>query len=194
MAAGRKAVLSAPAGADGNTVRARQRFSGASAALSRRAARPSITAPSSTVFTRLGRSFMARMRSVSRATGQTIVNVPDSKIIRLYVDDEPLDLSKVRLQSYERALDMRTGTLDREIVWEKHSGKVIRVRSRRIVSFVHRHMAAILYEVTLLKGDAPIVISSQLNHILGKAAGSGRSAGHACHRRPNPAARVPSRH
>jgi alpha,alpha-trehalose phosphorylase len=101
-------------------------------------------------------------------TGQTIVNVPDGKIIRLYVDDEPLDLSRVRLQSYERALDMRTGTLDREIVWEKYSGKVIRVRSRRIVSFVHRHMAAILYEVMLLKGDAPIVISSQLDHIPGK--------------------------
>src|SRR4029450_3502589 len=97
-------------------------------------------------------------------TGQTIVNVPDGKIIRLYVDDEPLDLSRVRLQSYERALDMRTGTLDREIVWEKYSGKVIRVRSRRIVSFVHRHMAAILYEVRLLKGDGTIVICSAPGH------------------------------
>jgi alpha,alpha-trehalose phosphorylase len=101
-------------------------------------------------------------------TGQTMVNVPDGKIIRLYVDDEPLDLSKVRLQSYERALNMQSGTLDRDIVWEKHSGKVIRVRSRRLVSFVHRHMAAILYEVTLLKGDAPIVISSELNHVSGR--------------------------
>jgi alpha,alpha-trehalose phosphorylase len=66
-------------------------------------------------------------------TGQTVVNVPDSKIIRLYVDDELLDLSKARLLSYERALDMRRGVLEREIVWEKHSGKVIRVRSERLV-------------------------------------------------------------
>ncbi len=98
-------------------------------------------------------------------TGQTIVNVPDSKIIRLYVDDELLDLSKARLLSYERALDMRRGVLEREIVWEKHSGKVIRVRSERLVSFVHRHLAAIRYEVTMLRGDAPIVITSELLNV-----------------------------
>jgi alpha,alpha-trehalose phosphorylase len=103
-------------------------------------------------------------------TGQTIVNVPDGKTIRLYVDDEMLDLSEARLQSYERVLDMRRGVLEREVVWEKYSGKVIRVRSQRLVSFVHRHVAAIQYEVTMLRGDAPIVISSELNHVSGKQA------------------------
>ena len=52
-------------------------------------------------------------------TGQTIINAPDGKIIRLYVDDEPFDLSKVNLLSYERVLDMRTGIVEREVVWEK---------------------------------------------------------------------------
>ena len=95
-------------------------------------------------------------------TGQTIINAPDGKIIRLYVDDEPFDLSKVKLLSYERVLDMRTGTVDREVVWEKFSGKQIRIRSRRLVSFVHRHIAALVYEVTLLNADAPVVLSSEL--------------------------------
>jgi alpha,alpha-trehalose phosphorylase len=95
-------------------------------------------------------------------TGQTIVNAPDGKIIRLYIDDEPLDLAKVKLLEYERALDMRKGTLDREVVWEKQSGKRIRIRSRRLVSFVHRHIAAMSYEVTLLNADAPVVLSSEL--------------------------------
>ncbi|MBN1533355.1 MAG: glycoside hydrolase family 65 protein [Spirochaetes bacterium] len=95
-------------------------------------------------------------------TGQTIVNAPDGKIIRLYVDDEPFDLSKVKLLDYQRVLDMRTGTLDRHAVWEKFSGKQIRITSRRLVSFVHRHIAAIVYEVTLLNADAPIVLSSEL--------------------------------
>jgi alpha,alpha-trehalose phosphorylase len=95
-------------------------------------------------------------------TGQTIVNAPDAKLIRLYVDDEPFDISKVNLLSYERVLDMRTGILERTVIWEKLSGKQIRIHSRRLVSFVHRHIAAIDYAVTLLNGDAPLVLASEL--------------------------------
>jgi alpha,alpha-trehalose phosphorylase len=97
-------------------------------------------------------------------TGQTLLPLPESHLIRLYVDDEPFDLAKANLIHYERALDMRTGTLDREVIWEKHSGKRIRIRSRRLVSFVHRHLAAIEYEVELLNADAPLVLCSQLRY------------------------------
>jgi alpha,alpha-trehalose phosphorylase len=95
-------------------------------------------------------------------TGQTIVNAPDGTLIRLYVDDEPLDLGRSRLVAYERSLNMQTGILERDVTWEKGSGKQIRIRSRRLVSFEQRHVAAISYEVTLLNADAPIVISSEL--------------------------------
>ncbi len=95
-------------------------------------------------------------------TGQTIVNVPDTNIMRLHVDDEPLFLPTADLASFERALDMRNGTLDRELVWETAAGKRVAVRSKRIVSFQHRHLAAILYEVTVLNAEAPILISSQI--------------------------------
>lgn len=94
--------------------------------------------------------------------GQTIVNVPDGTLIRLYVDDEPFDLARATLVSYGRNLDVRTGILTRELIWEKGSGKRICILSRRLVSFEHRHVAAISYEVTLLNADAPIVISSEL--------------------------------
>ena len=43
--------------------------------------------------------------------GQTMVNVPDAKLIRLYVDDEPLLLSIADLDAYSRVLDFRTGRL-----------------------------------------------------------------------------------
>ena len=98
------------------------------------------------------------------STGQTIVNTPDGTLIRLYVDDEPFDLARVTLVEYERALDMRTGLLERDVTWETGSGKRIRVRSRRLVSFEHRHIAAVSYEVTLLNAAAPIVISSELGY------------------------------
>lgn len=95
-------------------------------------------------------------------TGQTMLNVTDGKIIRLYVDDEPLFLPTATLLSYERALDMAAGTLDRELVWEMPSGKLVKVASRRLASFRHRHLAAISFEVTVMNADAPVVISSEL--------------------------------
>jgi alpha,alpha-trehalose phosphorylase len=83
--------------------------------------------------------------------GQTIVNVPDGKIIRLYIDDEPFDLESAFVQRYERALDMQNGTLDREILWETPAGRQILVQSRRLVSFHEKHVAAISYLVTVVK-------------------------------------------
>ncbi len=93
--------------------------------------------------------------------GQTIINVPDCKIIRLFVDDEPFSLTTARLLKFERTLDFRSGTLDREIIWEMASGKRVAIKSRRLVSYEQRHIAAISYEVTLLNAAAPLVISSE---------------------------------
>ena len=95
-------------------------------------------------------------------TGQTIVNVPDATVCKLYVDDEPLYLPVARTQEYERVLDMRAGTLTREFVWSVPSGKHVRVRSRRLVSFEYRHLAALEFEVTLLDHAAAIAVSSQV--------------------------------
>ncbi|NNE96849.1 MAG: glycoside hydrolase family 65 protein, partial [Acidimicrobiales bacterium] len=94
--------------------------------------------------------------------GQTIVNVPDAKLIKLYVDDEPLLLANADLESYERVLDFRTGILTRDLLWKTPAGKRVHVRSERMVSFEHRHLAVLTFEVTLLDDSAPIVISSQL--------------------------------
>ena len=95
-------------------------------------------------------------------TGQTILNVTDSKIIKLFVDDEPFWLPNANFLSYDRRLNMQSGTLDREILWETPAGKQVLITSRRLVSFVHRHVAAISYRVTLLNAEAPVVISSEM--------------------------------
>ena len=94
--------------------------------------------------------------------GQTIIGVTDSKIIKLFVDDEPFWLPNANLLSYDRRLNMKSGTLDREILWETPAGKQVSIRSRRLVSFANRHVAAISYEVTLLNATASLVISSEM--------------------------------
>ena len=97
-------------------------------------------------------------------TGQTIVNVTDAKTIKLYVDDECLDLNTANLLCFERTLDLRTGTLQRELLWETALGKQVLVKSTRIVSYEYKYLAAIAYEVTLLNADASVVISSEVRN------------------------------
>jgi alpha,alpha-trehalose phosphorylase len=96
-------------------------------------------------------------------TGQTICNVTDSKIIKLFVDDEPFWLPDANLLSYDRRLNMKSGTLDREILWETPAGKQVSIRSRRLVSLENKHVAAISYCVTVLNANAFVVISSEMN-------------------------------
>src|ERR671923_1186625 len=95
-------------------------------------------------------------------TGQTVVNAPDGSVIRLSVDDEPFDLRTAQLASFRRALDMRIGVLTREVVWETAAGGRVLIRSRRLASLEHRHMAAMRYEVVPLDRGARVTISSEL--------------------------------
>ena len=95
-------------------------------------------------------------------TGQTICNVTDSKIIKLFVDDEPFWVSDAHVLTYDRRLNMRSGTLDREILWETPAGKQVLIKSRRLVSLPNRHVAAISYCVTLLNAQAFVVLSSEM--------------------------------
>ncbi|MBI4899581.1 MAG: glycoside hydrolase family 65 protein [Actinobacteria bacterium] len=94
--------------------------------------------------------------------GQTIVNAPDVKTMRLYVDDEPLLLSVAELEVYERTLSFRDGLLTRELVWRTPAGKRVRLRSRRMVSLTERHLAVMDYEITMLDEPAPVTVSCEI--------------------------------
>ncbi|OCG72828.1 glycoside hydrolase family 65 protein [Microbacterium sediminis] len=94
--------------------------------------------------------------------GQTIVNVPDPKVIRVYVDDEPLSLDIADVREYERAVDFRRGVYTRRILWVTPSGKEVLLETERLTSFEERHLVAQRMTVTVLNADAPVTISSQV--------------------------------
>jgi alpha,alpha-trehalose phosphorylase len=94
--------------------------------------------------------------------GQTMINVTNGKVIRLLVDDEPFDVRYGKVVEHERTLDLREGVLRREVEWVSPAGQRVRVRSTRLVSFVQRAVAAILYEVEPLGEPARIVVQSEL--------------------------------
>ena len=112
--------------------------------------------------------------------GQSIVNVTNGKIIRLLVDDEPFDVRYGDLKTHRRTLDFRTGLLVREVDWESPSHRRVRVRSTRLVSLVHRALAAIRYEVEAVDQAVDLVLQSELvadEPMLGKAARKDPRAG-----------------
>lgn len=96
--------------------------------------------------------------------GQSILNCPDGTILRLFVDNEPLLLSRAEVLSFRRTLDFREGTLRRDVRWVTPSGKHMRLTTTRLVSLRHRHLAAIAYELTAEDADVDVVISSELLH------------------------------
>lgn len=94
--------------------------------------------------------------------GQTIINAPDAKVMRVYVDDEPLSLDVADIREYERVLDMADGVLRRRILWCTPSGKLVEIEDERMVSFEEKHLVVLTLRVTVLNSDAPVTISSQL--------------------------------
>lgn len=93
--------------------------------------------------------------------GQTIINAPDAKVMRVYVDDEPLSFDVADVREYERVLDMRDGVLRRHVLWVTPSGKEVRIDYERMVSFEEKHLSVMRIDVTVLNADAPVTISSQ---------------------------------
>ncbi len=94
--------------------------------------------------------------------GQTVVNVTDGKVIRLLVEDEPLDMRYGQAPEHERVLDFRSGTLRRRTVWVSPTGRRILLSSERLVSFAQRAVAAIHYVVQPLDGKLQFVVQSDL--------------------------------
>ena len=95
-------------------------------------------------------------------SGETMINVTNGKVLRLLVDDEPFDLRYGAVEHHERVLDLRDGVLRREVRWLSPAGQGVIVRTTRLVSFVQRAVAAILYEVEPYGDPARIVVQSEL--------------------------------
>jgi trehalose/maltose hydrolase-like predicted phosphorylase len=94
--------------------------------------------------------------------GQSVIDVTNGKIVRLLVDDEPFDVRYGTLESHERVLDMRAGTLTRNVCWKSPAGKRVSICSTRLVSLAQRGVAAIEYVVEAVGEFARVTLQSEL--------------------------------
>jgi alpha,alpha-trehalose phosphorylase len=100
-------------------------------------------------------------------TRQVMLNVADTKPIRLFVGDERFDLRTGLIEQYERCLDLRQGILSRTIRWRSPNGRLADIHIRRLVCLARRAVAAIDYEVTLRDSDAPVRFESLIDGTTG---------------------------
>lgn len=94
---------------------------------------------------------------------QTMLNVPNGKIIKLYLGDEEFSMMQGEVTHYRRELNLRQGVLRRRLEWCSPLGKKARLCITRLVSWTDRHLAAINYEVTPLNFDGEIRLLSALD-------------------------------
>jgi alpha,alpha-trehalose phosphorylase len=95
-------------------------------------------------------------------SGQTVINVTNGKLIRLHVNDEPFDVRYGTVHSHVRRLDLRAGTLTREVEWSSPAGSRVKVTSVRFVSLSQRALAGIRYTVEPVGEPLRLVLQSEL--------------------------------
>ncbi|SCL23870.1 alpha,alpha-trehalose phosphorylase [Micromonospora nigra] len=108
----------------------------------------------------------------------TVVSAPNACLVRLWVDDEPLDVRTGTLRAHERVLDLRAGVVERYTDWVSQGGRAVRIRSTRLVSLPHRRVGVVDWSVEALDESVEIRISSDLlaNERVPDRAGDPRAA------------------
>jgi len=93
---------------------------------------------------------------------QSLLNLPNLKETKLYIDGEEFDMEQGKISDYARILHLREGFLERRLVWTSPGGKTVRIQTERLVSFAMEHIMAMKFEVTPLNFSGKIRFVSKL--------------------------------
>lgn len=98
----------------------------------------------------------------SPAFSQSLLNLPNLKETRVYLDGEEFRMDEGTVSEYKRILRMKEGILERKLVWTSPSGKKLRLNIRRLVSFRKKNIMSIRYQVAPLNFSGEIRFLSVL--------------------------------
>lgn len=85
-----------------------------------------------------------------------VLNAPNYTGIRVFIDNESLDLAGCKVLSFKRVLNMKEGTLSREFTVEMPSGKNVEVSAIRFLSMATPETGVIKYCITPLQANAEV--------------------------------------
>ena len=90
-------------------------------------------------------------------------NAADLTEIKLVLDGESFSLEQGKVVDYRRDLNLRTGELEREVLWDSPKGKRYHLLFKRFVSMENLHLIGMKVEVTPKSGQANVRIISGIN-------------------------------
>ncbi len=93
---------------------------------------------------------------------QSLLNLPNMKETRVYLDGELFSMEEGKIEDYSRRLSFKDGVLERKLIWTSPSGKKVQIEIKRLVSFDIKNIMAIRYQVTPLNFSGEIRFTSVL--------------------------------
>ena len=81
---------------------------------------------------------------------QSLLNLPNAKIIKLFIEDEEFSMLTGEIEDYNRVLHMKEGRITRDLIWVSPMGKKVKISISRFVSFNNKNLMEIRYKVTPL--------------------------------------------
>ena len=81
---------------------------------------------------------------------QSLLNLPNAKIIKLFIEDEEFSMLTGEIEDYKRVLHMKEGRITRNLIWVSPKGKKVKISISRFVSFNNKNLMEIRYKVTPL--------------------------------------------
>lgn len=90
-------------------------------------------------------------------------NAADITEMVLYINDELFSLKGSNVREYSRQLNLKTGELSRELVWEDNKGENYKLIFRRFISLDDLHFIGIKIEIIPLTANANINIKTGIN-------------------------------
>lgn len=78
---------------------------------------------------------------------QSLLNLPNAKIIKLFIEDEEFSMLTGEIEDYKRVLHMKEGRITRDLIWVSPKGKKVKISISRFVSFNNKNLMEIRYKV-----------------------------------------------
>ncbi|SMP38436.1 glycoside hydrolase family 65 protein [Anoxynatronum buryatiense] len=94
---------------------------------------------------------------------ETMLNVPNGKLIQLQIEDEVFSLFTGTIEKYRRELDLQQGILRRYTRWVSPRGKIVDIEVERMVSFAEDSLVLIRYAVTPVNFNGTVQVISMLD-------------------------------
>ncbi len=90
-------------------------------------------------------------------------NAADITELNIRLNGEMFSLEKGIIIDYKRALNVRTGELSREIIWESPRKETFKLHFRRFVSLDNLHLVGMKVKITPIDSRAKVSITSGIN-------------------------------